>query len=113
MKMKTFKMIKVTGSIGALAVALLFYGCTNNFTEFNKDPNGLFKNDLKIDFKLVGEPLKQVQLNIYSYQPAWLTQLQQNLIADIYSGYMMTPTPFRNNSNNTNYDLVDGWNGFP
>lgn len=31
-------------------------------------------------------------------------------MGDVYSGYMMPPTPFRGNSNNMNYDLVDGWN---
>ncbi|MFX8079049.1 SusD/RagB family nutrient-binding outer membrane lipoprotein, partial [Acinetobacter baumannii] len=41
------------------------------------------------------------------------TQLQQNLIGDIYSGYMCSPTPFANNVNNINYALVDGWNTFP
>lgn len=30
--------------------------------------------------------------------------------ADIYSGYMMTPTPFNGNSNNSNYYMMDGWN---
>lgn len=115
MKMKTYKIVKTLGMIisTVATISILFSGCTDSFTEYNKDVTGLYKNDLKIDFKLVGEPIKQMQLNIYAYQPAWLTQLQQNLIADVYSGYMMPPTPFRNNSNNMNYDLVDGWNGFP
>lgn len=97
----------------ALLAAASFSGCTKKFEEYNTNPYGVSDQDLKADYKIVGEGFKQVQLNIYSYQPAWLTQLQQNLIADVYSGYMMPPTPFRNNSNNMNYDLVDGWNGFP
>ncbi|HYK57657.1 MAG TPA: SusD/RagB family nutrient-binding outer membrane lipoprotein, partial [Flavisolibacter sp.] len=96
-----------------LAIYLLISGCTKKFDEFNTNPYGVTENDLKVDFRTVGDPFKQAQLNIYSAQPAWLTQLQQNLIGDIYSGYMMTPTPFIGNSNNTTYDLVDSWNGTP
>ena len=96
-----------------LALYLLISGCTKKFDEFNTNPYGVTESDLKVDFRSVGDPFKQAQLNIYSAQPAWLTQLQQNLIGDIYSGYMMTPTPFIGNSNNTTYDLVDSWNGTP
>lgn len=87
--------------------------CTKNFEEYNTNPYGITDEELKVDFRLVGQNFKQAQLNIYASQPAWLTQLQQNLIADIYSGYMMTPTPFIGNVNNTTYALVDGWNGQP
>jgi hypothetical protein len=99
----------------ALSFSAVFFlnSCTKKFDEFNTNPYGVTENDLKVDFRTVGDPFKQAQLNIYSSQPAWLTQLQQNLIGDIYSGYMMTPTPFIGNSNNTTYDLVDGWNGTP
>ena len=99
--------------VSALMVLLAFSSCTKKFEEFNTNPYGLSENDLKGDFRIVGDGFKQVQQNIYAASPAWLTQLQQNLIGDIYSGYMMAPTPFRGNSNNMNYDLVDGWNGFP
>ncbi len=100
--------------IAAAAVAVLsFNSCTKDFEEINKDPYGISNDQLAVDYKLVGEPFKGVLQNIYSYTPAWITQLQQNLIADVYSGYMMPPTPFRGNSNNMNYDLVDGWNGTP
>jgi hypothetical protein len=65
------------------------------------------------DYKIVGEPFKQALQNIYSYDPVWVFQLQQNLIGDVYSGYMMPPTPFRGNINNMTYFLVNGWNQFP
>jgi len=58
----------------------------------------------------VGEPFINIVQNIYVHTPAWITQLQQNLIGDVYSGYLMPPTPFAGNSNNMNYNLVDGWN---
>jgi len=90
-----------------LAVSLL-WSCTDKFEEYNKNPYGV--TDDEIANGLVPALFLQTQKNIYVYQPAWVTQLQEDLIGDIYSGYMMTPTPFRGNSNNTTYDLVDGWN---
>jgi len=41
-------------------------------------------------------------------------QLQQNLMGDMYSGYMTPPTPFGGTIvNNETYALNDGWNTFP
>ena len=89
---------------------ILTTGCTKNFKEYNTNPYGATNDDLLPDYGLVVAQLQEAQKTIYVYQPAWVTQLQQNLMADVYSGYMMPPTPFRGNSNNMNYDLVDGWN---
>lgn len=96
-----------------IAGAFLLGSCTKNFKEYNTDPFGISNQDLTVDFKLLGTPLQQVQQSIYFVTPAWNTQLQQNLIGDVYSGYMCPPTPFANNINNMNYALVDGWNTFP
>ena len=84
--------------------------CNNDFEEFNQDPFAITEEDLEADYRLVGEPFVNMIRNIYVHTPAWVTQLQQNLIGDVYSGYMMPPTPFAGNSNNMNYNLVDGWN---
>ncbi len=109
------KNIKYTiGLIVSLMLAVLFFqSCTKNFEEINTDPYGISDEQLKADYKLVGEPFKQALQNIYAYRPEWVTQLQQNLIGDVYSGYMMPPTPFRGNINNMTYFLVNGWNEFP
>jgi hypothetical protein len=95
-----------------LLTAVMFTGCVDKFEEFNTDPYGISQEKLKEDFNQVGLPFKQIQLSIYVNDPAWNMQVQQNLNADIYSGYMMTPTPFAGNINNTTYSLVPGWNGF-
>jgi hypothetical protein len=94
----------------AIAAIMVTSGCTKNFEDYNKDPYGASNEDLLPDYGLVVGQLKEAQRSIYVYQPAWVTQLQQNLMGDVFSGYMMSPTPFNGNSNNTNYDLVDGWN---
>jgi len=100
--------------VSLAAVATLLLGsCTKKFEQYNTNPNGLYTNELSPDFHVVGDPLKQAQLNIYVSTPAWNTQLQQNLMGDVYSGYMSSPTPFANNINNLTYSLVDGWNTFP
>jgi len=96
-----------------LALSLVFQSCTKNFDDLNTDPYGVSKEQMEADFKIVGEPFKQALQNIYSYDPVWVFQLQQNLIGDVYGGYMMPPTPFRGNINNMTYFLVDGWNQFP
>jgi len=89
---------------------LFLSGCNKDFDEYNQDPYALTNDDLKADYRLIGEPFVNMVRNIYVLTPAWVTQLQQNLIGDVYSGYMMPPTPFAGNSNNMNYNLVDGWN---
>ncbi len=96
-----------------LTLSLVFQSCTKNFDDLNTDPYGVSKEQMEADFKIVGEPFKQALQNIYSYDPVWVFQLQQNLIGDVYGGYMMPPTPFRGNINNMTYFLVDGWNQFP
>jgi hypothetical protein len=106
----TTMMKNIKSYVLLLATISMLWSCTDKFEEFNKNPYGVTDADLNPDFALVPASLREAQLNIYVTNPAWVTQLQQNLIADVYSGYMMPPTPFRGNSNNTNYDLVDGWN---
>jgi hypothetical protein len=94
----------------AAATTLLASSCTKNFRDYNTNQYGATNEMLLPDYGLVVAQLQEAQRTIYCYQPAWVTQLQQNLMADIFSGYMMSPTPFRGNSNNMTYDLVDGWN---
>jgi hypothetical protein len=110
--MKHKNLIRSLYIIPVLAASLLS-SCTDKFEEFNEDPYGITKESLTQDFNNVGLPFKQIQLSLYVNDPAWNTQLQQNLIADLYSGYMASPTPFVGNVNNQTYALVDGWNGFP
>lgn len=105
------KKILIFGCLFLLGVAVITVSsCTDDFEEFNTDPYAISDEDLQADFKLVGEPFINIIQNIYVHTPAWVTQLQQNLIGDVYSGYLMPPTPFAGNSNNMNYNLVDGWN---
>lgn len=100
----------VSACLLLIFVAFNMVSCDKDFEEYNQDPFAITNSDLERDFKLVGEPFINIIQNIYVHTPAWITQLQQNLIGDVYSGYMMPPNPFGGNNNNTNYNLVDGWN---
>jgi len=104
-------------SLAALALAALLgaSACTKNFEEYNTDPTGLTEDQLKPDFNYIGGFFPQIQSAVYyNYNnTVWEYQLQQNLIADVYSGYMMSPNPFRGNVSNLTYALVPDWNGFP
>ncbi|MEO6135729.1 MAG: SusD/RagB family nutrient-binding outer membrane lipoprotein, partial [Ginsengibacter sp.] len=73
------------------AVLLLLCSCTKNFKEYNTNPIGLSEKQIAADYQNLGEPMKQAQQNIMSYTD-WVYQLEQNLIGDIYSGYMMSAT---------------------
>jgi len=113
-------MKKISNKYRALALvaltALLGAGaCTKNFEDYNTDPTGLTEDQLKPDFNFIGGFYPQIQSSIYyNYNnTTWEYQLQQNLIADVYSGYMMSANPFRGNISNLTYSLVNDWNGFP
>ena len=79
--------------------------CTKNFETYDTNPASLSSTETIAILPTAFGPLEQ---NIYhNYQTA------QNLSADAYGGFFMTPTPFKA-SDNLNYFLVDGWdvNGF-
>jgi hypothetical protein len=59
---------------------------------------------------IAGSYITGMMQNIIRACPTDNTQLQQNLNADVYSGYMTTASNFRSGINNTTYYMVDGWN---
>ncbi|RAJ87710.1 SusD/RagB-like outer membrane lipoprotein [Chitinophaga dinghuensis] len=93
-----------------IAAAMLTTACTKRFNEINRNPNDFTEEELKADYQLMGEPLSQAQLNLLIYNDPPTAQLQQNLNADIFSGYMMSPNPFDGNINNMTYSLRYYWN---
>lgn len=87
------------------AAALLGSSCTKNFEKYNTNDGSLNNEQTIAILATAYGPLEQ---NVYSnYQTA------QNLSADGFSGYFMSPTPFKA-SYDLNYGLVDGYdrNGF-
>lgn len=94
-----------------LTVGLLVTSCSD-LEKFNENDRNISEEQLEVDFQHVGSKYKPIFESIYQYTPAWSYQLQQNLNADVYSGYMTNPRPFIAGSNNTTYALVSGWNNF-
>lgn len=90
------------GMAGLLAMVIFtFTSCKKNFEKFNTDNTGV--KDYPVGLVFPG-----LQYSVFNEEGGY--QLDQNLNADCYSGYMMSPNPFRGNINNLNYSLVDGWN---
>lgn len=96
-----------------LSSVLLHSSCTKHFENLNTNPYEYTEEELQAGYRLMGEPLLQAQLNLLIYNDPPAAQLQQNLNADIFGGYTMTPTPFEGNNNNSNYGLIFYWNNNP
>ncbi|TAM95698.1 MAG: SusD/RagB family nutrient-binding outer membrane lipoprotein [Chitinophagaceae bacterium] len=103
------KGLKIPCAFALLAAWLVFAsGCTKQFESMNTDPSGVTNKELLPDFNNIGLYFPGIQQHIFGEEGDY--QLTQNLNADCYSGYYMSPDPFRGNINNQSYALVDGWN---
>jgi len=105
MNLHTNNIFKIKYPVKSLLVlsGLLFaFGsCTKDFESYNTNPTSLNDEQTLSILTTAFGPIEQA---IYSnYQTA------QNLSADAYSGYMMSPTPFSANYN-LNYAMTDNWN---
>jgi len=88
--------------------------CTKNFEEYNKNNIGATDGDLKGDGQDLVIFFKNSLMSIYNFSGGGdpnSYQVQQNLNADVFSGFFMSPTPFNSGQNNLNYAMVNGWNG--
>lgn len=96
----------------ASVVAMSLTNCTGDFEDINTNPYGISQESLTQQNNHIGSRFSPLFSNVIRVEPAWNYQLQQNLNADVFSGYMTAPTPFAGNINNQTYALVNGWNGF-
>lgn len=102
----------------AIAAAILLgaSACTKNFDAYNDDNTGIKPGELQGDFNDIGAFLTRAQRSILNFADGGdpnSYQLQQNLNADCYSGYFMSPNPFNGGQSNLSYSLLTGWNGEP
>ena len=105
--------MKNINKILACLVVLGFVSTScSDLEQFNVNDRNISNEQLLGDFQLIGSNYQPIFESIYQYNPAWSYQLQQNLNADVYSGYMTNPRPFVAGANNTTYALVSGWNNF-
>lgn len=112
MKKIRFKLYSPLAAVLLAAGIMGMSACTKNFKEFNTDKTGLSDDDLKADFNFIGGYFPQIQSSIYFNfgNTTGDYQLQQNLNADGYSGYLMPPHDFVGNQNNLSYAMISGWN---
>jgi hypothetical protein len=89
------------------AVLILETSCKKELENINIDQKGVPYGSY-----VPGLTLASMETNILIISPAWQYQLQQNLNADMYSGYMATASAFAGGVNNLTYFMMDGWNGF-
>ncbi|WP_405605683.1 RagB/SusD family nutrient uptake outer membrane protein [Polaribacter sp. Asnod1-A03] len=95
-----------------VVILALFVTSCNDLEQYNVNDKNISDEQLEIDFQHVGSKYKPIFESIYQYSPAWSYQLQQNLNADVFSGYLTNPRPFVAGANNSTYSLVSGWNDF-
>ena len=105
-------MKNISKILACLVVLGLVSTSCSDLEQFNENNRNITQEQLEVDFQHVGSKYRPIFESIYQYTPAWSYQLQQNLNADVFSGYQTPPRPFVSGANNTTYNLVSGWNGF-
>lgn len=92
-------------------ISLSLGSCTGDFENINTSDSNFSNAQLEQDFNHVKGPIKKMERSMYILvADDWQGDIQFNLSADIFSGYMATQHDFAGNSNNSTYALTDGWN---
>ncbi len=92
------------GILGLFAIS----SCTKNFDALNTNPSLVTKAQSAGDFQYIGGFLPDMEENIAS-PVDYIYQVQQNLNADIFSGYMASPD-YGFGPNNATYFMRYDWN---
>ncbi|KIA93535.1 MULTISPECIES: SusD/RagB family nutrient-binding outer membrane lipoprotein [unclassified Flavobacterium] len=95
----------------AICLSLLAaFSCTDNFEEINTNPVGASPSDLEQNFNNIKSLFVPSFNRMYISDITWQYQEQQSLQGDAWSGYMITPNPFKYIEINNNYVLNDYFN---
>lgn len=110
--MKNTVLNKITYIVTAIVVVLTigFSACTSDFERLNDNPNGLDPANIPVESRF-SQPMQSIYLNLFNRTYEY--QLQQNLNADLYSGYFANQNAFGGNNNNSTYSMQEGWNNMP
>src|ERR1700761_4139835 len=87
---------------------LVISSCTKDFKSFNTDPSKVTQGQATGDLQYLGGFIPDMEENIAS-PVDYIYQVQQNLNADIFSGYMASPD-FGFGPNNATYFMRYDWN---
>ncbi|SHN22822.1 Susd and RagB outer membrane lipoprotein [Cyclobacterium lianum] len=102
--------IKSISVIIMAAILLVSVSCVEYMQDLNRDQKLITDELLRHDANEGGVSLPGMQLGIMDVLTTWRIEMQQNLNADNYGGYMSLPAPFFDNRNNGTYAMVDSWN---
>ncbi|MBL7736676.1 MAG: SusD/RagB family nutrient-binding outer membrane lipoprotein [Chitinophagaceae bacterium] len=110
--MKYLKYIGISQKLilSATLTSLVLASCTKNMEGLNEDKKLITDKMLEQDANEGGYTLPGMQLGIVDVLTTWRIEMQQNLNADNYGGYMSLPSPFYDNKNNGTYFMVQSWN---
>lgn len=110
--MKYLKKIKASYILVLSLYLLLFLSssCTDQMKDINFDQKLITDKQLEMDANEGGFSLPGMQLGIVDVLTDWRYQMQVNLNADLYSGYMYLPLLFMENKHTGTYVMVDSWN---
>jgi len=107
----------MTGNIKIAALCLLSIlligfatSCKKNFLSDNTNPNNATAAMLQYDNLGTGAFFVQMEENVFAVDVNTY-QLQQNLIGDVYSGYMGASNNWNSNQNTTTYFMTPSWTG--
>ncbi len=70
------------------------------------------EKNLPYGYYVTGGYLTSMMQNTLRANPAWWAQVQTNLNADLYSGFMGTGTNFKGGNDNNHHVQVGGWNDY-
>ncbi len=87
-----------------------FSSCTKDFKGMNEDKKLITDKMLEQDANEGGYTLPGMQLGIVDVLSTANIEMQQNLNADNFGGYMSLPANYYANKNNGTYTMVDSWN---
>lgn len=93
-----------------LLLFIILPSCRKNMDGMNEDKKLITDKMLEADANEGGYTLPGMQLGIVDVLTTWRIEMQQNLNADNYGGYMSLPAKFYDNKNNGTYFMVDSWN---
>lgn len=102
--------IKLFGQSLLFVGTLSMTACTGWFD--NVPPYEATEDMLEGDNVKIGAFFPQLQRNVISTHNNQF-QMSENLVGDIYSGYMAIPTNFNSNKNNATYFFQDNWLNSP
>ncbi len=90
--------------------SVLFWGCTKDMEDMNTDPKSISNVPLFQDGILFSVHIQNMEKNLFGTTTSWEYQVEQNLNADVFSGFTMQDG--FSGTTNDNYSFNQGWNSW-